>query len=189
MLGFRQIDEALLANFEHDEIDLLSSLIQQLIELLASNSRSAKCQSSDPLDLLEWELNSCYEVKHLQDDPIMQRLFPVAYPNDAHAAYDFHRFTQPSLCDDKIVKGMTVLEDLGHASKDGRCCFQSDNVDAWLTTLTNLRLSLAVRLEINDADDAEKLANLPQNNPRAVVFSVYEWIGWVQESLIAAIEE
>lgn len=189
MLGFRRFDESLLANFEHDEVDLLSSLIQQMIELLASNTGTAKCHSSDPLDLLEWELNSCYEVKQLLDDPILERLFPVAYPNDAQAAYDFHRFTQPAMCNEKIVRGMAVLDDLGHASKDGRCCFQEDNVDAWLTTLTNLRLSLAVRLEIGDADDAEKLASLPENNPRAVVFSVYEWIGWVQESLLAAVDE
>lgn len=189
MLGFRKFDEAYLANFEDSEIDLLSSLIEQFIELLVASSPAPKTRSTDPLDLLEWEVNSCYQVTDRHNDPVLQRMFPVAYPNDAEAAFDFHRFTQPMLCDEKISKGIDVLTDLNAAAQDGRCCFAAKNLDAWLTTLTNLRLSLAVRLEIEDADDAEELANLPEYHPRALVFSVYEWIGWVQESLLVAVEE
>ena len=53
---------------------------------------------------------------------------------------------------------------------------------------TNLRLAVAVRLGIEDAQSADVLAELPASDPRAWVFDIYEWLGWVQESLLACLE-
>lgn len=36
-----------------------------------------------------------------------------------------------------------------------------------------------------DAEDSERIAELPDDDPRSWVFSIYEWLGWIQESLLA----
>ena len=67
----------------------------------------------------------------------------------------------------------------------GHCTVPSAHTIAWLKSLTNMRLALAVRMGIETAEDAEELAELPDDDPRSWVYSIYEWTGWVQESLLA----
>ena len=59
--------------------------------------------------------------------------------------------------------------------------------EAWLRTLTSVRLAVATRLGISDADSAEELAELPDEDPRSFMVSVYDWLGFAQETLIAAL--
>jgi len=40
-------------------------------------------------------------------------------------------------------------------------------------------------MELSDAEDSERIAELPDDDPRSWVFSIYEWLGWIQESLLA----
>ena len=60
-------------------------------------------------------------------------------------------------------------------------------VDVWLRTLTSLRLAVATRLGITDAESADELAMLPDEDPRAFMASIYDWLGFAQETLISAI--
>lgn len=56
---------------------------------------------------------------------------------------------------------------------------------AWLRTLTDIRLTLAARLGI-DLDD--ELGN--QSSDEAVMMrQVYDWLGYVQESLVSALDD
>lgn len=121
-------------------------------------------------------------------DPVLQRLFPDAYPHDPAASREFRRFTQSTQRNAKVRAATQVMADIDHLEGQGRCSVPDDHVDSWLTTLTNLRLALAVRLDIQDADEADRLAELPEDDPRAWVFSIYEWLGWVQESLLDCLE-
>lgn len=57
-------------------------------------------------------------------------------------------------------------------------------LDAWLKTLTAVRLSLAVRLGIETTSDAEELDQLPDEDPRLYIYRVYEWIAYLTENLI-----
>ena len=56
---------------------------------------------------------------------------------------------------------------------------------AWLLTLTDLRLALAARLEIVD-DDWERPED---DDPRAANFGVYDWLTYLQESLVQSLIE
>ena len=56
---------------------------------------------------------------------------------------------------------------------------------SWLKTLTAVRLSLAVRLGIRTSEDAEELDELPETDPKAYVFRVYEWVAYLTENLLA----
>lgn len=48
-------------------------------------------------------------------------------------------------------------------------------------------LSTATRLGITDAESAEELGELPDEDPRSSVVSVYDWRGFAQETLISAL--
>jgi hypothetical protein len=60
-------------------------------------------------------------------------------------------------------------------------------VQAWLRTLTSVRIAVATRLGITDAESAQELSELDDDDPRAFMVSVYDWLGFAQETLIAAL--
>ena len=60
-------------------------------------------------------------------------------------------------------------------------------MQAWLRSLTDVRLSLAVRLGIEDEEDAERVAQ-SEDEAVAAMSDIYDWLGWVQESLVAALD-
>ena len=63
----------------------------------------------------------------------------------------------------------------------------ANEVESWLRTLTSVRLAVATRLGIRDAAAADELAALPDDDPRSFMVSVYDWLGFAQETLIAAL--
>jgi hypothetical protein len=60
-------------------------------------------------------------------------------------------------------------------------------VDAWLRTLTSVRLALATQLGITDAEAADRLVELPMEDPRTFMVSVYDWLGFAEETMISAL--
>lgn len=207
MLAFRRVDDRVVCQFEPAELSLLSGLISQLIELLLESSPPAggpgtawlsddDPDESDPVDdedqifaRLEREMVSEDDFDYEPvGDPVLQRLFPNPYPDDPAAGHDFQRFTHTAQLDDKVNAARAVLADLEGIQAHGRCEVCGSHTTGWLKTLTNLRLALAVRLDIRDADDADHVSELPEDDPRSWTFSIYEWLGWVQESLLNAQE-
>jgi hypothetical protein len=59
-----------------------------------------------------------------------------------------------------------------------------EEVGAWLRALTSLRLAVAGRLGITDNDSAEEVSEVPDDDPRAFLVSVYDWLGFAQETLV-----
>ena len=152
------------------EIDLLRLAVTQLLELMDAAGSHALGASADPA---------------------VRRLLPDAYRDDAEAAAEFRRFTADGILERKELNARAVLASLGEehdedADEDALpVLIRLDDaaVQAWLRTLTDLRLTLAERLEVSpdgvqhlDADEAPFLA------------SVYDWLGMVQESLVYAID-
>ncbi|MEZ5129651.1 MAG: DUF2017 family protein [Micropruina glycogenica] len=61
---------------------------------------------------------------------------------------------------------------------------RATDLEAWLRTITAIRLAQAVRLGIETADDVQALEELDEDEPRAVLYGMYEWLGHFLESLI-----
>src|ERR687890_1242875 len=99
-----------IANFSGFEADLLRSLASQLVELLR-NERAVPQQAADPLEALLDFTGPTEEP----DDPVLARLFPTAYPDDAEAAADFRRFTEGTLRDGKARGAVGIIEALEEA--------------------------------------------------------------------------
>ena len=58
--------------------------------------------------------------------------------------------------------------------------------ETWMRSFTDLRLALATRLGIEE-DDEERWAALPDDDPRSQAHDIYEWVGYLQETLVGAL--
>jgi hypothetical protein len=116
-------------------------------------------------------------------DPAVARLVPAAYREDASAAAEFRRLTEGDLLATRRRDAEAVRSTLEHAetaASDLRAVVLDDQAaQAWLRTLTALRLVLADRLGIvTDAD-------IHPEDPR---FAVYEWVGYRLELLLQELD-
>ena len=189
MHSFRRRRGQLTCTFEAAELSVMTSLVDQFMELLTGDDMPPRTTNGlgeqDLFAELERELNDppTDDFRRNPDvDPALRRLFPDAYQNDPQASSEFRRFSLAEQRDAKLDAAVAMLSDLNQVGGDMRCAVPDEHIDAWLKTLTAVRLALSVRLGILTADDADRLAELPEDDPMAAVFSVYEWLGWVQES-------
>ncbi|CAN5294766.1 DUF2017 domain-containing protein [soil metagenome] len=156
MIGFRAEAEGYTAQFEPDEAAILGELAGQVAELV---------QLGDPAD------------------PVLSRLLPDAYPADAEASAEFRRFTSGGLGERKVRNATTVIGALGTAAAattSTPVTLSEEDAQAWLRTLTDIRLSLASRLGVTDVG--------PSGDPPQGLLDLYDWLGFVQESLVRAVD-
>jgi len=173
------------------EVELLASLINQLVELVSDGhpeKYAAESQPEEAFDELVRELTNDVEQREEPQDLVLKRLFPSAYPDDPVASADFRRFTEHGLRERKISEATTVLQRLAETQRGARPLrIPPEETQAWLRTLTSVRLAVATRLGITDAEAADALNNLPDDDPRAFMVSVYDWLGFAEETLISAL--
>ena len=186
--GFqRRRGGGVVATFTGFEADLLRSLASQLVELLR-NEVAAPRTSDDPLEQLLDFSGPTSEP----DDPVLARLFPTAYPDDEEAAGEFRRFTEGALRDHKAQAAVQIIDSLEEAGlppelgEDGLIVdIELDRGDAmtWMKSFTDIRLALATRLGVEEGDEDYWLS-LPDDEPRANVYDIYQWVGYLQETLV-----
>jgi len=178
------------ATFTGFEADLLRSLASQLVELLR-NETAAPREGDDPLEQLLDFSGPTTEP----EDPVLARLFPTAYPHDAEAAGEFRRFTEGALRDGKARSAVAIIETLEGAGLPAELGEEPITLDieltpadavGWMKSFTDIRLALATRLGIEDGDEEEWLA-MPDEDPRAHVYDIYQWLGYLQETLVEAV--
>jgi hypothetical protein len=172
------------------EVELLTSLVSQLVELVSDGQPEQydPQQSGDPFERLVRDLKVDPDEPEVSEDPVLRRLFPNAYPHDAAASSDFRRFTEHDLRGKKVSDAQVVLRGLSETAEGAHDLrIQPADGEAWLRTLTGVRLAVATRLGITDAETAEQLNELPDDDPRSFMVSVYDWLGFAQETLVAAL--
>jgi hypothetical protein len=181
----------IIANFTGFEADLLRSLAGQLVELL--RNESAAPVEKDPLEALLDFSGPTTEP----DDPVLARLFPTAYRDDEEAAGDFRRFTEGALRDGKAAAATAIidaLEDAGlppELAEDGLMIdveLDEPTASTWMRSFTDIRLALATRLEVEEGDEAY-WASLPDDDPRGQAHDIYDWVGYLQETLVDALSD
>ena len=179
-----------IATFNGFEADLLRSLASQLVELLRSEVPGPS-QAKDPLE----ELLDFSGPTTEPEDPVLARLFPNAYPADDEAAGEFRRFTESGLRDGKVRGAMSVIAALEEAGLPEDIDDEAVYVDVelaasaameWLKSFTDIRLALATRLGIEEGDE-DYWRGLPEDDPRSHVHDIYEWVGYLQETLVESL--
>ncbi|WP_412148297.1 DUF2017 family protein [Curtobacterium flaccumfaciens] len=117
----------------------------------------------------------------LSTDPISERMFPDAYPGDDEASAEFRKYTQSDLLTQKTTNA-SIVHDWLTGTRDGS--LDAEDEQAWLRTLTDLRLTIADRLGIEDADDEERSV---EDDAGVGLRDVYDWLGYVQEHLVVTL--
>nr|WP_246416099.1 DUF2017 domain-containing protein [Nocardioides luti] len=181
-----------IANFTGFEADLLRSLASQLVELLR-NEAAVPREDMDPFEAMMDFSGPTSEP----EDPVLARLFPTAYPGDEEASAEFRRFTEGALRDGKANAAVTIIDRLEEAglpaelSEDGLMIdveLDEATAETWMRSFTDLRLALATRLGIEDGDEDVWHA-LSDEDPRAQAHDIYEWVGYLQETLVEALSD
>ena len=180
----------IIATFTGFEADLLRSLASQLVELLR-NEAAVPREGADPLEALLDFSGPTVEP----EDPVLARLFPTAYPDDDDAAAEFRRFTEGGLRDGKAAGAISIIDALEEAglppelTEDGLMIdveLDPPAAEAWMRSFTDVRLALATRLGVEEGDEAY-WHSLPDEDPRAQAHDIYEWVGYLQETLVEAL--
>lgn len=185
------------AEFEQAEARLIANLAAQVAELVAGDTSAV--DQDDPLAGMV-DIDGSGQPP---DDPVLRRLLPDAYRDDEEGASDFRRFTERGLREVKSHNAHVMIESLiaggmaepvaADAESDApaqpivEVDLDADAVQAWLRALTDIRLALATRLGI-EQDDEQRWATLPDDDPEAYVHDIYDWLGYVQETLVHAID-
>ena len=181
-----------IATFSGFEADLLRSLASQLVELLRNEAAEPRTHDDSFEAMLDFSGPTTEP-----DDPVLARLFPTAYRDDEESAAEFRRFTEGSLRDGKAAGAATIIDTLEEAGLPAELTENGLTIDVeidtgtaetWLRSFTDIRLALATRLEVEEGDDDLWLA-LPDDDPRGQAHDIYQWVGYLQETLVEALSE
>jgi hypothetical protein len=124
-------------------------------------------------------------------DPAIDRLTPSPYPDDSEAAAEFADVTRDDLLDRRLVDARRVRTALAEfpagidslteadALEVREILIPIESIDAWLRTLTAIRLVIAERLGITSDDQVGEDGR----------HDVYEWVGYRLELIIQAADE
>lgn len=139
-------------------------------------------------ELIE-QFTSILSDPRASSDPGIQRLTPDVYPDDAEGSAEFAIATRGDLIDRRRADAAIVRHALtpllspsaedqigSDAIQEGEIFIPATELDAWLRTLTTLRLVIATRLRIAEDDDHDV------EDPR---FGVYDWLGYRLDQLVA----
>jgi len=170
----------------NDELHILINLVEQLLELLGERNFTHHYQSDDPFaQLMNATLGNIQSPIEQPDDPVLRRLLPNGYA-DPESAAEFRKYTEGSLRTLKQKHLLYLREQLvfpvDHELPEADV--KITDPTQWLIAINDLRIALAVRLEI-DENGYEKYEVMPDSDPQKHLFTVYYWLGGIQENLIS----
>lgn len=118
------------------------------------------------------------------DAPVVRRLFPPAYANDADRDAGYQVLTRDELLDAKLQALAAVDATLPDTATDEDTVLELGETEltAWMHALNNLRLVLGTRLDVE-----EELPDLDPDDPQAPAFAVYEFLGWLLAQIVDTI--
>ncbi len=158
------------------ERGLLMSVARQVMDLVQP------AEASPDQDPLAAQLGWIDGDVGISDDPAVARLLPDAY-DDPDDARDFRRFTENDLRQSKMQHAMTVVEEIERSGEKVSVA----STDSWLGLLNDARIAIGTRIQISE-DNHEELAGLPDDDPRSGLFHVYDWLTFLQESLVRCMD-
>jgi len=177
MAGFRATSDGATARFARPEAAIIRDLVGQVVELVVADMPA---QENDDLAAMV----GMSESAEIPDDPVLARLLPDGYRDDQESADEFRRFTESGLRSAKVESAQMLLQTL--PAGGGRVRLNSDQAEAWLRSLNDVRLALGVRLGVTDDFDGLS-EDVGSEDPRYAYIQVYQWLAFLQESLVAAL--
>ncbi len=179
--AFRNTRKGIVGFLEPGERDLVRKLFNDIISMLEPESAA----DEDPLAALV----GLDEKAETPSDAALLRLLPNAVNNDGDEALEFRRLTERSLRETKMgaLRGASLVLD------SSRIVLNREQAEIFSRALNDVRLVLAQRLEIETAEDADRIHE-GQNSTQAedggsYLALVYNFTTWLQESLMQSLLE
>jgi len=193
--GFRATVHGVTARFARPQATILRDLVQQVVELVATNGpdapegrepgvASGDAEADELAALVGMVEPADPDAAEQPDDPVLARLLPDGYRDDPDAAREFRAFTESALRSAKVAAASTVLSTLPPGG--GRVKLNPEQAEAWLRSLNDVRLALGVRLGVTDDFDGG-IDELSSDDPRSAYAWIYQWLAYLQESLVLAL--
>jgi hypothetical protein len=111
------------------------------------------------------------------DDPTLRRLRPSAYEDDPEAEGEYRRLMQAEL-EEGRREALRIFSETADRER-----LTTEELDAWLRALTDLRLALGTRLEVTEETYAQ---DIDPRDPAAYELSVFAYLSWLQEQAVEA---
>ena len=189
MAGFRRTPRGVSARFTSAQAGILRNLVGPVAELVggpgaaeAPPAAGAEADGLLPPDVAA--ILASDGPAGPPDDPVLARLFPDAYGDDLEAAGEFRRYTEQGLRSGKVAAARTVLATL--PGDGGRVRLSAGDAEAWLRSLNDVRLALGVVLGITE-DYEREFTGLDPEDPRQAYLHVYDFLTYLQETLVRAL--
>ena len=173
MIGFLLDGDVVSARFTPHERAVLVTLAAQLVDMLEKRA------AESPADLLYAQLGIGGSSAPPRD-PALARLLPDAYRGDDEAASEHRRFTELGLVERKTANARAVILSLEAEALDSyEVRLDAAAVQSWLRHITDVRLVIAARLQIEEDGD--------EGTGDDAMLELYDWLGWMQESLVGCL--
>jgi hypothetical protein len=151
---FQRSGDVIERRFTSSERRMLTNLTRGVVETMAA--------ADDPAAL---------------GDPVLQRLLPDAFPDDAEANAEFAAATRSRLAESKADGARRLSSDL-ESAPGGVVRLGPDEAVVWLKALGDLRIALAERVGF---DAVHQDVRTPHG-------LMYAWLTWLQGSLVEAVD-
>jgi hypothetical protein len=210
--AFKRKGAAFVARLDDDEREVVVGLLEQTYEFLAPEVRAL---TGDPFDDLVARLglthldtaagrmdrpgssgeigDDGYDPENDAQtpvDPALQRLLPDAHPEDPGLSAEFRRLTQHGLREGKAANLAAAISALLDPDGD-RVTLDQEQAQATVIALTDVRLLLGERLGLSTDEDADalqdRLDEASVDDPQLHLAACYDFLTWLQESLIQAL--
>jgi hypothetical protein len=112
-----------------------------------------------------------------EPDPRVQRLFPVAHPDDAGAQAEFEELVRDDLVASRLASIDQVEATLDATELD------DDQLMAWLQAINSVRLVLGTILDVSEEDSGR---DVDDDDPEAGTWALYGYLSFLLDQLVEA---
>jgi Domain of unknown function (DUF2017) len=141
-----------------------------------------------------WRLNLDFEERSLlvrlmdelrtlltstDDNPLLDRLFPTAYPDDEEKEAEYQRLMREELVASRLASINLVTSLLG---PDGPAVFDEERTIAFMQSINAIRLVLGTLLGITDDDSADAA-----DQDASPEHQLYDFLSWLLEWTVRAL--
>jgi hypothetical protein len=186
--GWKRAGSGVQATLDRNEAAVLRGLVTQIDDMLRARAAEA------PQDELAELTGIRTGPTAAPEDPILSRLLPDFHrldtaddeaPSkaDLDSAAALRSLHEPELLDLKTGVAGVVLQTC--PADGGKVKLTMEQAESWLSALNDVRLALGTALDVTE----DMPDDLPPEDPRAPHLGVYQWLTWMQESLIHAVAD
>jgi len=112
------------------------------------------------------------------DDPVLDRLFPVAYPDDEDRETEYRLLVRDELRSSHEA-ALAALEESADAER-----LDEEQLLAWMRAVNEVRLVLGTRLDVTEEGHERPTGS---DDPRGPAFAVYDYLTWLQGTIVEAL--